>query len=72
MDRELRKLRKRRGLLLVDVADMTGYTVSHLASIERGTARAGRKCVASLANAYRLSVGRMAGICKRTHNPQEV
>lgn len=71
MDRELRKLRHRRDWLLSDVANRTGYTVSHIASVERGTARAGRKLVAELAEAYGMAVWRMAKICGKTYNPQE-
>ena len=61
----LRELRGKR--TLADVATVTGFSGGHISNVERGIGRAGKRFVAALARAYRLTDEDLRRSCERTY-----
>jgi transcriptional regulator with XRE-family HTH domain len=53
----LRRLRKARGLRLIDVAIYTGISVSHISDVERGVSSISLEMLALLAQMYGVTSG---------------
>jgi transcriptional regulator with XRE-family HTH domain len=64
----IRELRVDKGLTLMQLAQLTGYSIGHLSDIECGKMKAGTKLVVALAQVYGLENRTIRRYCAEAVN----